>query len=476
MAALTTSAVSASADTKLERSLPTLNFGRLNNLEVDGLLQPDDDRSLVRFDAAQLKQQIGTGTVNSVTLTLAVQLPVVTVGTPQITVHRMLQDWSETTATWGSVFGANSSATPFVTSPTCTVSVQAGQLGQLSCDVTKDVIAFLVSNAPNYGWLIKDEQNGGGASLWLGSRESTTPPKLAITFSDDPIDGPTLIDASTPGTLTVDGSNGNGMLDVAQAGMVFDTQQSLIDWAIANLNAVPVVDSATGATVGVEGRLVQAGDLGYVDEQTLSLVPVDDYIAAKLGGRSGIVTVAGTQYCLRDDGCINGMTLKAAPPKSSSACSGTRYCINGDSFKTNLIIYRSVGSETDQGAGGYHESHHICWNPFKLFRCTKKSGHNTLRVSNAYTFVSNLVVGSIPDSSQKNDSTSLKLKLWSFFVSIKSSDAGVTPGTISTAEADVSGVCGAESGTDNVSRLAASTATSTGDVQGVCDGSVSGPG
>jgi hypothetical protein len=67
---------------------------------------------------------------------------------------------------------------PWVTAATDCVQVTTGQTGVIDFDVTADIGAFL-GGTPNFGWAVR-KNSIDNARVFLGSRESATPPTLII--------------------------------------------------------------------------------------------------------------------------------------------------------------------------------------------------------------------------------------------------------------------------------------------------------
>jgi hypothetical protein len=305
-------------------------------------------------------------------------------------------------------------------------------------------------------------------------------------------DSEATFDRSVAGTLTVNAEDGNGILSDPHDGMTFGSQAEAIDWVKANLNGTVTYD-LWGNPVSVHGSLITYGKLFYSDASAQNLIEVEDYIAYALGGTSGIVTIAGMQYCLRDDGCLGtGMTLKAAAPESMSACadSVTRFCIKSNSWKSSfpplipIKIYQSIGSEADQTQGGFHVSHHFCWKAFIPWSCSKKSGSNTMSIVNRYRIALPAfndpspsdpratpplgTVGEDDESGQASNVESIKMKQWGLFGGIKGNIGGtVSPAAGATDAATVTGVCGGEVSKDKDTQVGNGTAA--GNHTTICD-------
>ena len=106
--------------------------------------------------------------------------------TTPLKVHALTSPWLESSATWlqgepgvawaGGAFGATPTASYTVLA--CSAPTEIG------VEVTADVAAFVAGTQPNYGWLLKDApESSGGQFVAFGSRESSTPPKLNVIYS-----------------------------------------------------------------------------------------------------------------------------------------------------------------------------------------------------------------------------------------------------------------------------------------------------
>ena len=295
--------------------------------------------------------------------------------------------------------------------------------------------------------------------------------------------GEPLISRGNPGELLIDASGGNGVIEVADKGMNFPSREAAIDWAAANMNGIVETDE-TGRRIGAFGRLTVYGKLVYGDANTQTSVAVDDYMVAKLGGKSGVVIIDGQSYCLRENGCSENAVADVvyAVPKETSPCNGHGFCVEASSWKKELPvwffpIYRTIGSDIEQTAGGFQVDHHFCWKLGVIpWSCTRKTGSNTMRLDNAYLFNTggidetdpNIASGKIFQSGIRDNTDAIDLRMWSLFVSIKSDKP--VPRAGGTAEAQLSGVCGAgESRSRTSTQDFLSTVTAAGDSTG-CGG------
>lgn len=153
-------------DTVIRSAAPSANYGSESDISVDGDdgspgLQPN--QGLIRFDGlfGNGAGQIGSGfSVVSATLTLSVFNP-----GSGFTVHDMLTDWAEDTATWNS-FGSGIQANGIEAAVLPAFSIGANDgaenvsNGLLVIDVTSSLQGVLAGNLPGYGWALLPFTNG----------------------------------------------------------------------------------------------------------------------------------------------------------------------------------------------------------------------------------------------------------------------------------------------------------------------------
>lgn len=332
-----------------------------------------------------------------------------------------------------------------------------------------------------------------GRPGWMGAGCLLIASLASAQTSEDPdepdqsdLGGEPIISHGAPGELTVDASDGNGVLEMPEEGMVFSSNAELIDWAETNMNGIAETDE-NGNRVGIFGKLTVYGKLVYGDANTETSEAIDDYMVAKLGGKSGVVIVDGQEYCLKENGCSSGLTkdsqsaflaVHAVRPKNVHICSQPDFCVAASSWKKSVPaswfpLYRTIGSDIEQKAGGFQVSHHFCWKWIIPWSCSRKTGANVMFLHNAYRFETgniienapNVGAGVIEQYAVRNNVESINIRMWSLFVSIRSN--GV-PGAASTAEAELKGVCGDGSST-STGAIPANTETAAGDVRDVCD-------
>lgn len=138
---------------------------------------------------------------------------------------------------------------------------------------------------------------------------------------------------------------------------VFADMAELYAFALDEMGGEPVYDEA-GELIGVHGVSIASGDVRYLDEDTGESFAARDLAQAYLGGAAGTIEVAGETLEVADpEGSLG--TTSVALSDDSQGCIG-QDCISGHSWKTNYVVYRSVGSETKQTSGGYGTVSYTC--------------------------------------------------------------------------------------------------------------------
>ncbi len=146
-------------------------------------------RSFLQFDLSQFP---ATACVSSATLTLTLT----NVGAASVNygMYRVTQSWTEGNSTdlsgvtWLKRDGVSSWTAPGGDAASTATAVSAtGVVAgvQVQWNVTSDVAAFIAGTATNYGWMLRDTNEGTGSQFRFGSREATSSssrPQLQITF------------------------------------------------------------------------------------------------------------------------------------------------------------------------------------------------------------------------------------------------------------------------------------------------------
>lgn len=183
----------ATGDTYIRQGNENKNFGDETAVRIR---QSGKNRSLVRFDAAEISQVIGQGTLVAARL----ELTIVKNGRNwsrdgrTVDAHRLTAAWTETGATWNCGIDtqpANSQANcspqwaggTFQAAPTASVLHTNDLSGIVSFDVTADVAALLAGSA-SQGWLLKKTVEGASGLVDYASREAgaATAPRLVVFF------------------------------------------------------------------------------------------------------------------------------------------------------------------------------------------------------------------------------------------------------------------------------------------------------
>jgi hypothetical protein len=157
------------------------------------------NRVLVQFDRQAMLATVGSGTLQTAKLRLYVMSNANNWGSSgrAVNVHRMTQTWTEQGTTWNcpndiNPFNtqsdctpgwnmSNSSQWPFAAAATHSIVQQNNQTGWVEWNVTSDVAQILSNSVPNYGWLIRKDNEGQAGQVEYGSRESLYKPELSLT-------------------------------------------------------------------------------------------------------------------------------------------------------------------------------------------------------------------------------------------------------------------------------------------------------
>lgn len=174
------------------------------------------NRSLVRFDQAAIESAVGEGTVLSAKLRVTITDNGDNWGAAGRTIdaHRLLKDWAEGNgtendrgtgagSTWSCASDSqianqskdcsgntewemgqpnNPAVHPWAEIASATQTITSNQSGVVEFDVTNDVASFVNGGSANYGWLFKKTAEGQNGMVAFGTKESTTPPQLVITY------------------------------------------------------------------------------------------------------------------------------------------------------------------------------------------------------------------------------------------------------------------------------------------------------
>lgn len=188
-----TAGYAGTQDTQVRSASPNTNYGALTYISVDGDdgspgLQPN--HGIVRFDGlfGTGADQIQTGqAVVSAQLRVYVQNP-----GSGMTLHDMLIDWSQSTATWNSLQagisadGVEASSQALASIGSNNGSENIGN-GWLSFDVTSSLQQWQAGTLPGYGWAMLPFTNGtNGIDFVTSEGALSLRPELVVTVSAVP--------------------------------------------------------------------------------------------------------------------------------------------------------------------------------------------------------------------------------------------------------------------------------------------------
>lgn len=267
--------LTASADTYLRQGAPNQNQGAATFLLTQ---QSGQNRALVRIEQSEIAAHVGDGALVSATLELYIEHNANNWGSTgrTVDVHRLTANWTELGATWNCGIDANTAnAQPdcspqwnggtFEAEATDSVLHTNGLTGWVQFDVTVDVEAFL-TGAPNYGWLIKKNDEGQSGQVEYTSRQGTVgqeprltlvvesaaadavPPRLQITAPSESL----LVNEQTP-EIGIAYSDGGSGVDVASLQVAVDTTDitatCAVEPAVATCQAPPLSEGVHTVTV-----------------------------------------------------------------------------------------------------------------------------------------------------------------------------------------------------------------------------------
>jgi PKD repeat protein len=249
----------AVADTYLRQGNANQTFGGETTLR---LRQTGKNRSLARFDTAEIRQSIGQGTLEtaSLELTIAKNGKNWSKTGRTVDVHRLTADWAEAGATWNC--GIDTQPTnnqadcspqwaggTFQPTPTASVLHTSSLAGTVSFDVTADV-ASLLAGTSDYGWLVKKREEDRSGQVDYASREAgtATAPRLVVYF-----DVPTGPQDTTAPTLAITAPAGTIYSSSApQVGVQYSDAGSGVDPATLHVSLdggeLPCTAAASGAS------------------------------------------------------------------------------------------------------------------------------------------------------------------------------------------------------------------------------------
>lgn len=270
MTALTESSLRPIADAGLRQVAPFANNGTGLTMGVSAVAN-NQEVSILRFDQAAIASAVGSQSVYSARLEVAISPNHSGWNGGRIAAHRMTQTWTERTSSTGVTWrcAADTNVTNslqdcttanrwgmntgdvdplrFVAQPTDTVRVYSDYTTLwLQLDVTADVQAFL-SGTANHGWMLRTGTGGvTGSRISISTREdSTWAPRLILDVGPDRC--PTSTKA-TPGQCGCDVPD----TDTDQDGAADCTEPSLVPSAdVGIIRSFPYDNDGLGAYLGV---------------------------------------------------------------------------------------------------------------------------------------------------------------------------------------------------------------------------------
>jgi hypothetical protein len=177
----------ASADTYLNQSSPSSNYGSATSLSADGD-DPggtgNDKRVLIKFDLSQIPSG---ATIQSARL----KFNVVNASANTYNTHYLKRNWTENGASWNTYNGtsgwgsAGASSSTYDRGGTDLAPFRAGSTGAVSVSMNSSGVAkvqeWVNGTTPNYGLMIWNSSNTDG--IGLSSREASSKPTLEVTYS-----------------------------------------------------------------------------------------------------------------------------------------------------------------------------------------------------------------------------------------------------------------------------------------------------
>ena len=183
----------AVGDARTQSGSPNANFGS----SLHYFMTPNGHYSFVQFDLAVIP-------ANTVIQSAELQFDILLVNgaSNDVEVGVAGGPWDEATLTWATQ--------PSVTwgGPVQTID----SLGVASWDVTRAVKGWHENGAPNHGFVLR---GNGGDQIVAGSKESSDPPKLVVTFGAPPEDDKPRPDVGD----APDSSNHHGIANTAYPGV-----------------------------------------------------------------------------------------------------------------------------------------------------------------------------------------------------------------------------------------------------------------
>jgi hypothetical protein len=285
----------AVGDTYVRQGDANQNFGTETVLRIR---QTGKNRSLARFDAAEVRQAIGQGTLVAASLELTITKNGANwskTGRP-VDVHRLTADWTETGATWNCGIDtqpANSqpdcspqwAGGTFQSTPTASVLHTNTLAGTVSFDVTADVSALLTGTSA-YGWLLKKRDESLSGLVEYASREagSANAPRLVVVF-----DLPPGSQDTTPPTIAITAPSGTIYNNSAPSIRVeYSDPESGVDLTTLSIR---IDGSVANCTVSASFAVCAPSALG----------PGEHAVTAEIKNRAGLRAATSEGFVLAED-------------------------------------------------------------------------------------------------------------------------------------------------------------------------------
>ena len=171
---ITTTSLTAVADTGVNQATPTTNTGTATTMLVASATSANR-RSFVRFDLSTIPT---TARVQSATLQLT--MSTAPTATRTYEVDRVNSTWTETGLTWNTM--------PTTSAATATAASGTTSGVNLTWNVTTDAQSFVTSSATNFGWQLRDstESSATARTATFRTREFSTAvqrPTLTVIYA-----------------------------------------------------------------------------------------------------------------------------------------------------------------------------------------------------------------------------------------------------------------------------------------------------
>ncbi|NIV45881.1 MAG: DUF4347 domain-containing protein, partial [Gammaproteobacteria bacterium] len=202
---LSTANLAPIEDTYIDNNNNTTNFGSSSGMTIDKSGGgAGNQRALLKFDLSFIP---AGATINSATLTMeATSID----GALNIDIYEILENWSETTATWNDRdTGTSWTDAGGTYNPTAEATLNTNSTGQHTWDISALVQAWVDGTSANNGILIGSPDTGTNVTATYESREGSVGPILTIDYTVPPgetyfLDDDTSGDDTDSGTTTPD--------------------------------------------------------------------------------------------------------------------------------------------------------------------------------------------------------------------------------------------------------------------------------